>query len=55
MTEAQMKLFVEHIIESERLRRSWNERIDSWQKMKIESGLWNDEPEQQKEWNFEQL
>lgn len=53
MTAPQMKLFVEHIIESERLRRSWNERIDSWQKTKIESGLWNDE--QVEEWDFEQL
>ena len=40
MTTEQMKLFVEHIIESERLRRSWNDRIIVWQYKKEKSGLW---------------
>ena len=52
MTSEQMKLFVEHIIESENLRRSWNDRISVWQQKKEQSGLWNGK---QKEWGFETL
>ena len=55
MTQAQMKLFVEHIIESERLRRSWNDRQIIWQHKKQTSGLWKKEPVKKEEWGFETL
>lgn len=54
MTPDQMKLFVKHLIESEELRRSWNSRIESWNTIKHESGLWKDDVVKE-EWDFEQI
>lgn len=55
MTSDQMKLFVKHIIESENLRRSWNQRIESWSNVKEKSGLWTNEVVVKGEWSFEQI
>ena len=56
MTSEQMQLYVNHIKDSEILRRSWNQRIESWIQTKQESGLWTGEVVNVvEEWSFEQI